>query len=42
MGQHITVAKILTDLWIKMSEIKDQKNNKIPKKIFYDFQNMSF
>ena len=42
MGQHIIVPKKLTDLRIKMSEIKVQKNQKIPKKIFMIFKTWVF
>ena len=42
MGQHIIVPKKLTDLQIKMSEIKVQKNQKIPKKFFMIFKTWVF
>ena len=35
MGQHINLPKKLTELQVKMSEIKVQKNQKMPKKILW-------
>ena len=38
MGQHVIVPEKLTNVQIKMSEIKIQKNQKIPKNFFMIFK----